>query len=112
MEQYIVFIDYRTGYTDKDHPLIVKASGFQLTKTLDYNAAKDQYFIYVQRTPDANNGADEGLLDARADGRAIPVQSSSAWRPSSRHGAVWGTRTRSGVYDTRRRRRCEASWPL
>jgi hypothetical protein len=63
--QNVVFIDNRTGYTDKDHPLMVKNSGFRIQMTFEKDSS-GKYFIKVKRTAEANNGAEGGQI-AQAD---------------------------------------------
>jgi hypothetical protein len=60
--QYFVFIDKRTGYTDKNKPLVVQASGFRIHYVYEKSGGK--YWIRVKRTAEANNGADKGHVAA------------------------------------------------
>lgn len=75
LQQYFVFTEARTGATDKDHPFIVKASGYSLTYDVQKGqvGGVDGYFIIVQRSSAANNGASGGKI-SDADAQPVPIQ--------------------------------------
>ena len=58
VNQFFVFIDKRTGYTDEQNPLPVKESGFKLT------IEEYKYGRKVKKEGSASNGVSAGRIAA------------------------------------------------